>query len=401
MSKLALLGGEKTYTGSHIGWHIFGEPESAALKEVAESGVIHGGAQLEGFKKEFSEFAGTEYVLPVANGTVSLELIFRTLGIGYGDEVIVPSYTFIASVSSIIFTGAKPVFGDVDPSTFLLSAEDVERKITPKTKAVLGVHVGGRPCDLDALKAVCDKHGIYLVEDCAQAVGSTWKGEHVGLVGAFGSISTQNSKNLTCGEGGIVLTKDKELYEKALVLYNGGCAGGSFVSPAQIRVPGEMQCAILRAQLKRLPDQIDRRMENIAYLESRLKDFPFVVLLKEDPRITRDSHHLHIMRLNTALLKGVGRDKFLRALNAEGVPYASGYCNPCHTSKVLTTDYVTKLVGGPIDVSGRKLPNTERVAYIDGIWAYHTFFLGTKADMDMACDAFEKVYANLDELAGI
>ena len=401
MSKLALLGGSPAYTGSRIYWHMYGEKDAAALKEVADSGVIKNGVQLEKFKKNFGEFAKTEYVLPVANGTVSIELILRTLGIGYGDEVIVPPYTFIASVSSILYSGALPVFADVDPSTFLIDPKAVEKKITSKTKAVLGVHVGGRPCDLDALKELCDKHGLYLIEDCAQAVGSEWNGVHVGLHGAFGSISTQNSKNLSCGEGGIVLTSNKELYEKALEIYNGGFVDGKYAVPGQIRVPGEMQCAILNSQLEALPEQIAKREENINYFLELTKDFTFLIPLKKDDRITKDSRHLLIMRLNAPLLKDVGREKFLKALNAEGVPFGPGYIAPCHTAQTLQSPYVETMTGRKMDLSGKTLPVCERLSFVDGIWCYHTFFLGTKADMEMAANAFEKVYANLDELKNI
>jgi len=216
MPKLALNGGERLHTTGWPGWPPKDPGYLAGLKDVIESGVWGtGGKKKEELVEKFKAVCDAEYCIPVPNGTFALELAMRAVGVGPGDEVIVPPYTFIATASSVISANAIPVFADIRPDTLCLDPEDVEAKITPSTAAVSAVHIGGMPADMDGLQAVCDKHGLKLIEDCAQAHGAVYRGKKVGGIGDAGGFSFQSSKNITAGEGGMTTTNNREVYGHA------------------------------------------------------------------------------------------------------------------------------------------------------------------------------------------
>ena len=215
--------------------------------------------------------------------------ILRALGIGRGDEVIVPPFTFIASISSLIYVGATPVFADLDPEDLLLSPEAAEQAITPRTKAIMPVLVGGRPVDLERYEALCRKHGLYLILDAAQAVGTVYMEKGLGSWGVAASISCQNSKNLTCGEGGIILTSDDALAAALRRMLNGGLnESGKMTSLSLASGMSEFQAALLNTQLRSLDAQIEKRMESSRILDETLKDLPFVKVLLEVPEVRCD-----------------------------------------------------------------------------------------------------------------
>lgn len=392
MSKLALLGGAPVRTASFPGWPQASEHDEKAL--LSASPREKNGKECRRFAERFAKMCDTDYCIPVANGTVSIELILRGLGIGYGDEVILPPYTFIATMSSVIFAGATPVFADIEPGTYNISAESVEEKITGKTKAVLAVAVGGRPCDFEKLEAVTQKHRIHLVVDAAQAVGAEFLNKPVGKFGIAASFSCQNSKNLTCGEAGIITTDNEELYDNICSILGIKPSGSFFRLDHRLT---EMQAALLNSQLDKFPEELALRSRNADFLDRSLSCHPLLIPMEEDGRIQVNAHHVHLLRANFELLSeyGLTRDDFLRAVNAEGFPLSPGY-KPLYAFPCTDSSQVSHAIGTRIDLT--PLPVSEKAGYLEGTWIYHSILLGTERDMQDIVDSVTKVFENIEDL---
>jgi dTDP-4-amino-4,6-dideoxygalactose transaminase len=394
---LALHGGSPLKTNGFPGWPQTTDTDRQALLDTIRSGNWSSGEKRAAFETRFAADCGVKHCFAVANGTVSLELILRGFGIGYGDEVILPPYTFVATLSSIIFAGATPVFADIDPATFNISPEGVKAKITDKTRAIVAVAVGGCPPDLDALSAIAREHGVKLIVDAAQGVGAIWNGVSICALGDAASISCQNSKNLTCGEGGIITTNDDALAAAISTMLAGGQKDGQYVSVGQDHTISEFQASVLLSQYEKLQDEMYLREKNAAYLAGRLKDLDFVDAAGYDERITRHAYHLFVVRFRSEKLaeRGVHRDKLLEAIQAEGVPLVVGYL-PLYRFPCVTSDYTERQIGAKIDTT--PLPNCERASYDEGCWLYQACLLGTRQDMDDIADAIIKVWEHTDEL---
>lgn len=397
MAKLAINGGDPVRTRPFPPWPQADETELAGLKKVLQAGQWGTlGRQALAFADEFAAYTGVKYGISVNNGTVSLELILRGLDIGYGDEVIVPAYTFISTASAVALAGATPVFADIDSSSYNLDPASVAGCITPRTKAIIAVHVGGRPCAMDKLLALAGEHGLYLVEDCAQAHGSEWQGRRLGSLGHAGSFSFQASKNVSSGEGGAIVTDDYELFQSFWHYHNSGRAyeqagefGGLILMGTNARLP-EWQAAVLSAQLPRLDGQIKKRMANASYLSEKLGRFPCIELLAEDGSITRNSYHLYIAKYKGDGLLKSSRDWFIKALQAEGIPVSSGYV-PLYRMAAFQTDNFKKSTGSTIDYAGLYLENTEKACQDEAFWLPGSVLLGTKEDMDDIVQAVAKL----------
>ena len=394
---LALHGGSPLKTNGFPGWPQTTDTDRQALLDTIRSGNWSSGEKRAAFETRFAADCGVKHCFAVANGTVSLELILRGFGIGYGDEVILPPYTFVATLSSIIFAGATPVFADIDPTTFNISPEGVKAKITDKTRAIVAVAVGGCPPDLDALSAIAREHGVKLIVDAAQGVGAIWNGVSICALGDAASISCQNSKNLTCGEGGIITTNDDALAAAISTMLAGGQKDGQYVSVGQDHTISEFQASVLLSQYEKLQDEMYLREKNAAYLAGRLKDLDFVDAAGYDERITRHAYHLFVVRFRSEKLaeRGVHRDKLLEAIQAEGIPLYIGYL-PLYKFPCVTSDYTERQIGAKIDTT--PLPNCERASYDEGCWLYQACLLGTRQDMDDIADAIIKVWKHADEL---
>ena len=398
MANLAIKGGTPLRQKGFPGWTQITQADKDGLQSVYDHNVwgINGPKNQE-FREKFAAYSGVKHCLTVANGTVSIELILRGLGIGRGDEVIVPPYTFIASISSLVYAGVTPVFADIDPQTFQMSVESAEKCITTRTKAIMPVYVGGCPADLDAFTALCEKHNLYLIGDAAQAVGAEYNGKGIGNYGVATSISCQNSKNLTCGEGGIILTNNTSLYERINQIVNGGAdAQGEYSALGLANGMSEFQASILLTQLEALPEQISKRMENAAYLDKRFSELDFVYPMKHSSNITKNSYHLYLLGIKEEMLQGVSRSDFLAAVQAEGISLTPGYV-PVYSFPCLNGDYAKKCVGGEINLIPN-CPNAEKIGYHEGAWLYHANLLAEKEDRDDIVNAVIKVYQNLDEL---
>lgn len=403
MKRLAILGGEpiNKKTPEFIKWPVPGELEEKALLEVLESGKWGSdGDQKHALSREFAEYCGTKHALPVINGTVCLEMILRALGIGRGDEVVVSPYTFVASVHAIVNTGAFPVFADTDPETQNLSPESCERAVTDRTRAIMAVHMGGRPADLDALLEISNRLGIPLVEDASHAHGSEWKATKVGSYGIAGAFSCQASKNISSGEGGIITTNDSELYERLLCLHDNGRAGGVVSQLGTNARLAEWQCAMLRAQLRRLDGDNKRRYRNKEIIEDAFRQTGFLEPLKHDDRITMNSCHVFTFRYHSERLLGLTRQQFFKALNAENVCSGGpGYIEPIYTMKFIHSDEFLKKTGRKFTTKPEEMPGNEIVAHSEGCWFYHSTLLGEKEDTERIAEAIFKVEANAEQLA--
>ena len=397
---LAINGGTPIRNPKSCKWPQVNEFDRELLAATVAAGNYRSGALRAEFESIFAADTGAEHCFAVANGTVSLELILRAMGIGFGDEVILPPYTFVATLSSIVFAGATPVFADIDEGTYNISAAAVEEKITEKTRAIVAVAIGGCPPDLDALEAVAKKHGIRLIVDAAQGVGAVWKGRSISTYGDAASISCQNTKNLTCGEGGIITTNDDELADKLSIMLNGGRVDGKYVSVAQDHLITELQAAVLLSQYDKLDGEVVLRDKNAAYLSGRLRDLDFIRSATYDERITRHAYHIYVMMYNGDMLaeKGITREQMRKAMKAEGISVAHGYA-PLYTFPCTTSPDTERAIGGKIDTT--PLPVCEKASYVEGAWIMQGALLGTRADMDAIADAFIKVWEHADDVRKI
>ena len=410
MSKLAILGGKPVFDRlpEYAAWPRGGEMEKEALLRVLRSGVWGTlGEENKNFSEKYAEYCHAKYALPVLNGTVSLELIFRALGIGYGDEIIVPPYTFSASVHSIALAGAMPVFADIDPETFTLSPESVRSKITPRTRAILGVHLGGRPFDVDALRAIAEEHDIYLIEDAAHAHGSEWKGRRAGSLGKAGSFSFQASKILTTGEGGMCITSDKDLYDRMYSLKNCGretYPGSPAMQSGNFR-SNDFAAALGLAQLTRLDAQNALRHENALYLEKELSQIPGLASLRRDDRITNQTYFHFYMKLDLGQWRNVPRKYLTRAVKAElensleiRYPYDPLNASSLYHPFTKKTHMLGEAYQAAIDPARFDLPVCTHVSKGGSFGFFHNHLLSDKQELDKIIAAFHKIHDNLDEL---
>lgn len=405
--QLAIDGGPPLRTKPFPSWPVWDEREEANLLQVLRSGrwgVLAGDKTAE-FERRFAAHQDARFGICVPNGTLGLEMALRALGVGPGDEVITSPYTFIATANAAVALGAVPVFADISLDTYNLDPDRVESLITERTAAIIPVHLGGRPADMDALGDIAGRHRLPLLEDACQAWGSEWRGRRVGAIGDLGVFSFQSSKNITAGEGGIVVTNDPDLAERCWSLHNvGRVRGGEWY---QHEIVGwnlrmtEWQAAVLLAQLERLPEQAAQREANARYLAEALSGVPGISPLPEDPRVTRNSRHLFIVRYDPAAFGGHSRDQFVAALRAEGIePVTPGYV-PLHRTPAIRRALagMGRWRSGVGDQPGNRMgergelpacPNAE-YASDHSFWLFQYALLGDRADLDDIVAAMLKI----------
>lgn len=380
-------------------WPIYDQTEEQALLEVLHGGEwwYVGGNEGKTFEQEFAAFQDARFGVACTNGSAALEIALRALGVGCGDEVIVPAYTFVATATSVLSVSATPVFADLEPDTLNLDPKSVEAAITPRTRAVIPVHMAGRPADMDGILEVARRHNLFVIEDAAQAHAAAWKGTKVGALGDLGTFSFQASKNLNGGEGGMIVSNNETYADAAWSVMNvGRSRGGGWyehhVLGSNFRMT-EFQATILRCQLQRLPEQHARRNENAAYLSSLLAQIPGIRLSAADPRITSHAYHLFTFRYDPQAFGGKDYLTFIQALTAEGVPCSSGY-TPLYKEKLFARVAAREgswcQAGRRIDYPNLSLPITEQVCR-DAVWIFQTLLLTTKADMDDIASAIAKI----------
>src|SRR5688572_8676736 len=409
MNALALLGGTPVRTAPFSAWPVFGDAEERALARTLRSGKwgkLDGG-EVAMFERRFAKYCGAKHAVAVVNGTASLRIALLAAGIEAGDEVIIPPYTFFATAAAVVEANATPVFVDIDREAFNIDPKLIERAITPRTRAIIVVHLGGLPCDMDAIMAIARKHNVTVIEDAAHAHGSEYRGKRVGGIGHMGSFSFQSSKNLTCGEGGIITTNDDALAERCRSIHNcGRVPGGAWyehhVISANYRL-GELAGAILNCQLDRLDEQTNTRDRNGKYLDAKLSKIPGVAPQRRTADATRHAYHLYTMRIDEGAF-GVPRERILKAIAAEGVPIAGGYIVPLHRQPMFVNKAFGPYTGCDnarpnLSYTDVRLPVVERISASEGAWMTHNLLLGTQRDMDDVVGAFEKVYEHRAWLA--
>lgn len=401
---LAARGGEPELAGldEFPAWPQPVPEDEQAILEVLRSGAwgsTHGN-QVAEFEAEFAAAQGAKHAIALSNGTLALAAALRAAGVGVGDEVIVPPYTFIATAAAPLFVGAIPVFADVDPRTHLLDPAAVEAAITERTKAVIPVHLAGNVADLDAFAELGRRHGIAIVEDSAQAVGAQWRGRGVGATGHLGTFSFQSSKNLTAGEGGIVTTDDDDLARSVYSLVNvGRVPGGGWYQHTSVGYNlrlTEFQGALLRAGLRRLPGQQEVRERNARALADQLADVPGVELPPADDRVTAHGRHLFIFRVPELGARGL-RDAAVEALGAEGVAGASTGYVPLHRNEAVVGEAraLAEKLGQPWPEPD--CPQADLVSG-DTIWLPQRVLLGSDDQVAAVGRAIVKVVASADQL---
>ncbi len=380
-------------------WPLYDATEEQALLRVLHSDQwwYVEGAEGKAFEEEFAAYQHAKHAVACVNGTAALEISLRALGVGCGDEVIVPPYTFIATASAVLTVSATPVFVDIEGDTLNIDPAKIEEAITPRTKAIIAVHIAGRPADMDGVMAVARKHNLYVIEDAAQAPAAEWRGTKVGAIGDLGTFSFQASKNLNAGEGGIIVSNNEELIEKAWsVTHVGRVRSGRWyqheVLGGNYRMT-EFQSAILRAQMARLPAQTQKRLENATYLRALLQSFEGVELPREDPRITLHANHLFTFRYKAEAFGGKTKAELIEALIAEGIPCTSGYV-PLYKENVFAQAGQRKgawcQTGRLMDYPNLNLPVCEQVC-LENLWFFQQMLLGDSADMEDIANALAKI----------
>jgi len=343
----------------------------------------------------------------MANGTVTMEVALRATDIGWGDEVIVPAYTFQATAAAPLAAGALPVIVDIDPDTYTIDPKLIEAAITEKTRAIIPVHLGAQMADMDAIMAIAEKYDLIVIEDCTHAHGAKWNGQGAGTIGHFGSFSLQSSKTVTSGEGGVLICRTQELAARAVSVIDCGRShplggeeqGSDFSMGANYRM-SELQSALANVSLERFPEQARQREQMLGYMEESLSEVPGVRLLKRDPRHTRRSFYRFIFAVDPKVF-GAEHEEICAALEAEGIPCWVGY-EAMH-NYTLFQPQLSKL---PVpsafpeyfDFEKMEFPEARRACEHEAVWLDEAVFRAGRQGVDDAVAALKKILANSSEL---
>jgi len=398
--RLAVDGGTAVRNRPFPSWPVWGEEEEQGLLGVLRSGVWGIGSDYVGeFERKFAAMQDAKYAVGVPNGTIAIEVALRGAGVTYGDEVIVTPYTFVATASAVLTVGAIPVFADIEPDTYQIDAKHVEKLVSPRTKAIIAVHIGGGPADLDAIKDLAKRHKLLVIEDCAQAHLAAWRGRRVGAIGDLGTFSFQSSKNITAGEAGAIVGDDDHLMESVWSYHNvGRVREGAWYQHEVLGGNARMApwaAAVLLAQMARAESQMAVRERSAAALGEMLSRIPGVAPLRRDDRVTHHAYHLYIFRWDPAGFGGRSRAEFLKALNAEGIPSSAGYVPLYKENAIIdATVALSRLTGAtPVSVQTnmKRCPVVERVCAEESVWLFQSMLLGDESDMDSIAEAVAKI----------
>lgn len=407
MSQLAIQGGPPVRTQPYPEWPVYDERDIAAVTQVIRSGRWGGypypGPYTAEFARRFAELQGGGYAVPMANGTVTMEVALRAAGIGWGDEVIVPAYTFQATAAAPMAAGAIPVIVDIDPQTYCIDPRLVEAAITPRTRAIIPVHLGAQMADMDAIMEIAARHNLVVIEDCAHAHGARWRGKGAGTIGDFGSFSLQSSKTLTTGEGGVLLCRTPELAARAASIIDCGRPHDEeerlFTMGTNYRMT-ELQAALGVVACERFPEQARQREAMADYLEESLSEVPGVRLLRRDPRHTTRSFYRYIFAIDPQVF-GAGHDVVCMALAAEGIPCWVGY-EAMHHYELFQPGLSRLAVPGAFPerfvFDRMSLPEAERACEREAVWLDECIFRAGQQGVDDAVVALRKVQAHADDL---
>ncbi len=398
MEKLGINGGTPVRATPFPLWPDFDDTERQLILEVLDSRQWWAtqGTKVKEFEKQWGDFHGTEPAIAVTNGSHTLELALLALDVGSGDEVIVPNWTFVATAAAVLMVNAVPVLVDVELGTGCIDPLAVEAAITPRTRAVIAVHIAGHPSDMDALSKICKKHGLALIEDCAHAHGSSWNNKPVGTLGDAGSYSFQSSKLMTGGEGGAVIAKDPAVAAKVRSFSDCGRRPGEwfyshYALGGNYRMT-EWQGAILLAQFGRFGAQQNVRASNANLLNDELARIPGVYPQSRDPRCTSQGNYCYVVRIDEEEF-GASREMVRTALLAEGMSLTMSY--PTVNSLDLFTDPNgfsprVKSREGMQDFANLSMPVSQRLAD-ETLWFTTSVLMGSSDDTRDVVTAVEKV----------
>lgn len=408
MAELAVNGGTPVRTAAYPAWPEWDDRELDAVTSVIRSGTWGGfpepGTNASRFEEAFAAYQGARHGILMANGTVTMEVALKALGIGWGDEVIVPALTFAATAYAPMAAGALPVIVDVEPRTWTIDPALVESAITDRTRAIIPVHLGHQMADMDRLAEIAERHGLAIVEDCAHAPGQQWRGRGAGCIGDFGSFSHQSSKILTSGEGGTLLTGDDELARRAHSIIDCGRAKDpdekEFTFGANYRL-GELHAAVLVVAMERFPEQQRQRAEAGKELERLAAGIDGVRIMPADERITRWSFYNYILAIDPDAFAGRTNENVCRALEAEGIPAEVQYppmsryelFQPSLSRLPVAVEFADRL-----DPQAMSFPVAEAAGLRESVYLMENVFRdGSRGIQDVA-EALAKVQRHAGEL---
>ncbi len=408
--KLAVLGGRPVRQQPFPSWPVIRDNDERGWMEVLRKGKWNrlNGSLARQFEETWAKTLGARHCLATANGTAALLTSLNALEVGPGDEVIVPPYTFVATINVVLMQHALPVFVDTDPETFQIDVRKIEAAITARTRCLLPVHMGGSAADLDTILAVARKRRLPVVEDACQAHLGQWRDRKLSTVGDLGCFSFQASKNLNSGEGGAILSDNRELIERCAVFHNNGrpMGKGSFSYPTNgcnLRMT-EFQAALLLSQLARVEEQSQVREQNAAHLTAQLQQIPGIAPARMYHGCTRNGWHLYMFRYDKSRFAGKPRSRFLEALRAEGIPCSGGY-SPLNKEPFLAATLRSRAfraIYSDQDLAAweerNRCPVNDRLCE-EAVWFTQTMLLGSRQDMDQIAEAIRKIQRHAGSLA--
>lgn len=419
----AILGGDPVSPDDWPERNTVGKEEKQALIEVAESGTLsgfraasdeefHGGPQVKGLADDFRDYFDADHAVPFNSLTSGLFAAVAALNVGPGDEVIVPPYTMASTATAAVVNGAVPVFADIDPETHCLDPQSVRGRVTPRTQAVIPVHLFGHPADMDAIMEIADDHDLGVIEDCAQAPAGRYKGELVGTIGDVGGFSLNRHKTIQCGEGGVMITDDADLALRMKLKRNHGeVLVEDFGVTDVINTFGgntrmtEMAGAVGRAQLRKLDDLTERRVRLARHLDEGLEDVDGITPHTLDHPESKHVYYFYPMRYDAETV-GLPRERFVEAVRAEGIHLRQGYVEPLYRLPMFRERAAFKggfpwsadAYDGEVSYEDGICPNCE-AAYekelLFGKFCRHPL---TEEHADQVVRAFEKVVENADRI---
>jgi dTDP-4-amino-4,6-dideoxygalactose transaminase len=408
MSELAINGGTPVRSTAYPAWPAPDDDYVAAVSEVVRGGGWGGwpepGERAAVFEEAFAAYQGAKHGILMMNGTVTMEVACKALGIGWGDEVIVPALTFSATAYAPMAAGALPVFVDVTPQTWTIDPEQIEAAITERTKAIIPVHLGHQMADMDRIMEIARTHDLAVIEDCAHAHGQRWRGQGAGCIGDFGSFSHQSSKILTSGEGGSLLTSDDSLAPRAHSIIDCGRAKDAdekeFTFGANYRL-SELNAALLVVALQKFPAQQEARAEAGEAFEHLVAQIPGVRVMPRDDRITRWSFYNYILAIDPDAFGGATNDIVCDAMEAEGVPAEVQY--PSMNRYELFQPSLSRLpvaveFADRLDMQQMSFPVAEAAGQRESVYFMETVFRDGSRGIADAAEALAKIQRFAGEL---
>ncbi len=395
MNELAIFGGKPVRSTPFPQWPKPNDNiKDHLIKTFENEGWGVGSTAINRFNEKFAEFQDAKYCISTSSGTTAIWVALKAAGIKAGDEVIVPSYTFIATASAVMMANAVPVFVDVEADTFNMDPKMIESVITSKTKAIIPVHIAGNPANVDKILDVANKHNLLVIEDAAQAHGASWKGKKVGAIGLGGIFSFQTSKNMTAGEGGAIVTNDEEFANACFSYHNcGRVKGGQWYEHQHLggnfRLPA-LAASMLEAQLDSIESDINLRHKNRLLIDNALKEIPGLTPIVLSNDVTMSANHIYLSRYHSQEFNGVPREVFFKAMQAEGVYTYRGYV-PLYKENLFITNAEEYPWLAHKEYEKLHMPVTEKLCNEESVWLKQNHLLGTKKDTQDVIDAFVKV----------